>query len=81
MPRVGAAVLAGAALAVAGTGVQAVSRNPLAEPGILGVTAGAGLGAVGVTTFVDGAGIWTMAAAATVASLTSPSSKAAWRGG
>ena len=38
--------LAGAALAVAGAVVQAVCRNPLAEPGILGVTGGAGLGAV-----------------------------------
>nr|WP_022888399.1 iron ABC transporter permease [Agromyces italicus] len=50
-PRVAAAVLAGAALAVAGTVVQAVSRNPLAEPAILGVTGGAGVGAVLVITF------------------------------
>ena len=45
-PRVLAALLAGAALAVAGTTVQAVCRNPLAEPGLLGITAGAGVGAV-----------------------------------
>ncbi|WBU37261.1 iron ABC transporter permease [Homoserinibacter sp. YIM 151385] len=45
-PRVLAAVTAGAALALAGTLVQASSRNPLAEPGILGITGGAGLGAV-----------------------------------
>ncbi|WP_255679974.1 iron ABC transporter permease [Agromyces sp. S2-1-8] len=50
-PRVAAAILAGAALAVAGTVVQAVSRNPLAEPAILGVTGGAGVGAVLVITF------------------------------
>nr|WP_308195652.1 iron ABC transporter permease [Agromyces cavernae] len=50
-PRVAAAVLAGAALALAGTVVQAVSRNPLAEPAILGVTGGAGVGAVLVITF------------------------------
>ena len=37
-PRVLAALLAGAALAVAGTTVQAVCRNPLAEPGMLGIT-------------------------------------------
>ncbi|MEK8106084.1 iron chelate uptake ABC transporter family permease subunit [Micromonospora sp. M12] len=55
-PRVAAAVLAGAALAVAGTTVQAVCRNPLAEPGILGITAGAGLGAVSLLTFVPLAG-------------------------
>jgi iron complex transport system permease protein len=45
-----AAALAGAALAVAGAVVQAVTRNPLAEPGILGVTGGAGVGAVLVIT-------------------------------
>jgi iron complex transport system permease protein len=63
-PRVLAAVLAGAALAVAGTAVQAVCRNPLAEPGVLGVTAGAGVGAIGLLTFVPMAGIWSMSAAA-----------------
>ncbi|WP_307369247.1 iron ABC transporter permease [Microbacterium sp. W4I4] len=49
-PRVVAAVLAGAALGLAGTITQAVSRNPLAEPGLLGITGGAGLGAVLVVT-------------------------------
>ncbi|BDZ39713.1 iron-hydroxamate transporter permease subunit [Microbacterium suwonense] len=49
-PRVIAAVVAGAALALAGTITQAVSRNPLAEPGLLGITGGAGLGAVLVVT-------------------------------
>ncbi|MFI5623149.1 iron ABC transporter permease [Nocardioides sp. NPDC051685] len=49
-PRVGAAVLAGGALALAGTFVQATCRNPLAEPGILGITGGAGVGAVIVVT-------------------------------
>lgn len=49
-PRVVAAVVAGAALALAGTLTQAVSRNPLADPGLLGITGGAGLGAVLVVT-------------------------------
>ncbi|MDR1237257.1 MAG: iron ABC transporter permease, partial [Propionibacteriaceae bacterium] len=49
-PRVAAAVCAGTALALAGTVVQSTVRNPLAEPGILGITAGAGLGAVVVVT-------------------------------
>lgn len=53
-PRVAAASLAGAALGLAGCVVQATVRNPLAEPGLLGITAGAGLGAVGVVT--SGAG-------------------------
>ena len=54
VPRVGAAVLAGAALALAGTVVQSTVRNPLAEPGLLGITAGAGLGAATVVTMLDG---------------------------
>lgn len=49
-PRVIAAVTAGAALALAGTVTQAVSRNPLADPSLLGITGGAGLGAVLVVT-------------------------------
>lgn len=68
VPRVGAALLAGAALALAGTAVQAVGRNPLAEPSVLGLTAGAGVGAVGATILVERAGIWTMAGAAALAS-------------
>ncbi|MEW1692126.1 iron ABC transporter permease [Streptomyces sp. NPDC091263] len=58
VPRIAAALLAGAALAVAGTVVQAVSRNPLAEPGILGVVGGAGVGAVITLTAVPLAGFW-----------------------
>lgn len=46
VPRVAAALLAGGSLALAGALVQNVTRNPLADPGILGVTSGAGLGAV-----------------------------------
>ncbi|WP_410579809.1 FecCD family ABC transporter permease [Amycolatopsis sp. lyj-108] len=42
MPRAVLAVGVGAALAVGGVLVQALSRNALAEPGVLGVTAGAG---------------------------------------
>jgi ABC-type Fe3+-siderophore transport system permease subunit len=64
IPRVLAALLAGAALALAGTITQAVARNPLAEPSLLGVTAGAGLGAVTTVMLFPGVGIWPMAAAA-----------------
>ncbi|MHA7209387.1 iron ABC transporter permease [Arthrobacter sp. MDT1-65] len=63
-PRVGAALLAGASLALAGTAIQAVTRNPLAEPAIIGVSGGAGVGAVLVITLVPLAGFWTMSAAA-----------------
>lgn len=45
-PRVAAAMLLGAALAAAGAAYQGMFRNPLAAPDLLGVTAGASLGAV-----------------------------------
>jgi iron complex transport system permease protein len=45
MPRVVLAALVGACLAAAGTLYQALFRNPLADPYILGVSSGAGLGA------------------------------------
>nr|WP_040227212.1 iron ABC transporter permease [Bhargavaea cecembensis] len=41
IPRVLAAVFTGAALAVAGAVMQGVTRNPLADPGLLGLTSGA----------------------------------------
>lgn len=45
-PRVVAALLCGAALAVAGTAFQGLFRNPLVSPDILGASSGAALGAV-----------------------------------
>lgn len=45
-PRVLAALLVGAALAASGAAYQTLFRNPLVSPDILGVSAGAGLGAV-----------------------------------
>lgn len=46
LPRVLAAVLVGASLALPGAALQGLLRNPLADPGVIGVTASAGLGAV-----------------------------------
>jgi iron complex transport system permease protein len=46
LPRVVAAALAGGALAVAGVAFQALTRNPLAEPAVLGVSSGAAFGVV-----------------------------------
>jgi iron complex transport system permease protein len=43
LPRTALAVLVGAALAVSGASLQAVTRNPIADPGILGITYGAAL--------------------------------------
>lgn len=52
VPRTLAALLVGAALGVAGALLQAVTRNPLAETGLLGVNSGAALGVVvGLTYF------------------------------
>jgi iron complex transport system permease protein len=45
-PRTVLAVIVGAALAVSGATMQAVTRNPLADPGILGVSGGAALAVV-----------------------------------
>ena len=45
-PRVALAVFVGAALGVAGATLQGLFRNPLADPGLIGVSAGGALGAV-----------------------------------
>ncbi len=45
MPRLLMAVLVGAALATAGVVMQGVFRNPLAEPGVIGISSGAAVGA------------------------------------
>ncbi|GGD10990.1 FecCD family ABC transporter permease [Aquisalinus flavus] len=45
LPRALAAYVVGAALAISGAALQGLLRNPLAEPGVLGVTATASLGA------------------------------------
>jgi iron complex transport system permease protein len=46
LPRAVLGVLVGAALGLAGAVLQGLTRNPLAEPGLLGVSSGAALGAV-----------------------------------
>jgi iron complex transport system permease protein len=51
LPRVTLAAVAGAGLAVVGATLQALLRNPLADPYLLGTTAGAALGAVAVLLF------------------------------
>jgi iron complex transport system permease protein len=62
MPRVAMGALIGAALAVSGAVLQGLFRNPLADPGLIGVSAGASLGAVsiivlGPTLFLGYAGL------------------------
>lgn len=46
MPRILFAIIVGGALALSGTVMQALFRNPLAEPTLIGISAGASLGAV-----------------------------------
>ncbi|WAL39383.1 iron ABC transporter permease [Brevibacterium sp. BRM-1] len=58
LPRVLAALLGGACLALAGAALQAVTRNPLADPGVLGISGGAGLGAVFVLVTVGDSTFW-----------------------
>jgi iron complex transport system permease protein len=74
LPRTVIGLLVGAALATAGAALQGVARNPLADPGILGINAGAALGVViGIYLFgVQGATgyIWFAFAGAGAAALT-----------
>jgi len=61
LPRALIGVLVGAALAVAGATMQGIFRNPLADPGIIGVSAGGALGAVlAVTSGLAVASLWTL---------------------
>ncbi|MFJ4973071.1 FecCD family ABC transporter permease [Streptomyces sp. NPDC088755] len=55
-PRTVLGVLAGLCLAVAGTLMQGVSRNPLAEPGLLGINAGASASIVAATAWLGASG-------------------------
>ena len=62
-PRVAMSLLVGATLAIAGGVMQAVFGNPLAEPGVVGVSSGAALGAAAAITFgLSFFGGWTIAA-------------------
>lgn len=70
LPRLLLALLAGAALSSAGTALQTLVRNPLAEPGLLGVSAGATLGAALVLVALPGlAGVPLASATALAAAL------------
>ncbi|MCP3776452.1 iron ABC transporter permease [Paenibacillus sp. MZ04-78.2] len=54
LPRIAAALLVGAALAVSGVLLQGVIRNPLASPDLLGVSGGASVAVVGFMTLFKG---------------------------
>lgn len=52
VPRTVIGILAGAALALAGTLMQGLTRNPLADPGLLGINAGAAVAVLGAITLL-----------------------------
>ena len=58
LPRVLLALLIGAALAQAGAAMQGIFRNPLAEPGLVGISSGAALAAVAVMVVCEPTGLF-----------------------
>ena len=65
LPRALVALLVGGGFAVAGAALQGLFRNPLADPGVLGVSSGASLGAVvAISAGIAGHAIWTLPFAA-----------------
>ena len=71
LARIELCVVAGAGLSVAGVIFQAILRNPLAEPYVLGVSSGAGLGAsLAMVLGLVAAGAWVLPATAFVGALT-----------
>lgn len=67
-PRVMLAFLVGGSLAVCGAALQAMIRNPLAEPYLLGLSSGAGLGAV-IAIATRAGGAWAVPVAAFIGAL------------
>ena len=71
IPRVITTVLVGCALAMAGTAMQGLFKNSMADPYIIGTSSGAGLGAALAIVFFAGAGLPILAfAGATIATFT-----------
>ncbi|QKJ87011.1 Vitamin B12 import system permease protein BtuC [Paramixta manurensis] len=68
LPRTLAVLLVGASLAVAGTVMQALFENPLAEPGLLGVSNGAGVGLV-LCVLLGNGQLWELSLAAMAGAL------------
>ncbi|HIE5388038.1 TPA: vitamin B12 ABC transporter permease BtuC [Enterobacter cancerogenus] len=70
LPRTLAVILVGAALAVSGTMMQALFENPLAEPGLLGVSNGAGVGLIAAVMLGGGAlSLWEVSLSAILGAL------------
>ncbi len=72
LPRALLAVVVGAGLSIAGAAMQTLVRNPLADPYLLGVSAGASVGATAVITFgilTSAFGLWAISVGALFGSL------------
>ncbi|MFE7975927.1 FecCD family ABC transporter permease [Streptomyces shenzhenensis] len=85
VPRTLAGIAAGAALGVAGALIQALTRNPLADPGLLGINAGAATGVVLSITVLGLTSLWVSVwfamAGAVIAGLLAYSLASGGRGG
>lgn len=72
LPRVALVGLTGAALACSGTAYQGLFRNPLADPFLIGVASGAGLGAIAAIALqsaIPGLGLWLVPGGAFIGAL------------
>lgn len=71
LPRTLLGLVVGAGLALAGAGIQTLVRNPLADPYLLGVSAGASVGATAVITsgILSGFGPWSLSVGALIGAL------------
>jgi iron complex transport system permease protein len=83
LPRVLLALLVGAALAIAGTITLAVMRNPLAEPGVLGINSGAAVAVMGVIVLLQDSPAALLPAAGFLGAVTMAAAVylLSWRGG
>jgi len=83
LPRALTAVLAGAALGIAGAIFQDLARNPLVAPDVIGITAGASLAAIALIVFGDVSGTVSVPLAALAGALLTGAVLygLAWRGG
>lgn len=73
LPRMLLATAVGAALATGGSTMQGLFRNPLADPGLIGVSAGAAVGAVGAIVLGGKSGSWVVAVSAFIGGLVATS--------
>ena len=69
VPRVLLAAVVGAGLGVCGVVMQALVRNPIADPYLLGVSSGASVGAIAVIALGFGSGVWALTGMAFVGAL------------